>query len=50
MTSITILKEKFNRLDINENNVALYEKLFSLDHIQYKLLMNEILDNHSQNL
>lgn len=44
MTSITILKEKFNRLDINENNVALYEKLFSLDHIQYKLLMNEILE------
>ena len=44
MTSIKILKEKFNRLDINETNIELYEKLFSLNHIQYKLLITEILE------
>lgn len=43
MPSIKVLKTKFDELVVNSTNIALYERLLTLDISDYKPLMEEIL-------
>lgn len=44
MENIQKLRERFDKLDVNESNVMLYESLFKLDYETFFPIMEEILD------